>query len=95
MINFQVRPFRFSTPIGHYSQLVWADTDRVRQKEKIQSTYLLSNFSQIGCGVAEYSKGGTMETLFTCDYGPPGNVMGGDMYQVIAITISILNINIL
>ena len=23
------------------------------------------------------------ETLFTCDYGPPGNVMGGNMYQVI------------
>ena len=80
-----MRPFRFSTPIGHYSQLVWADTDRVKTtKRKSSQDIYISNFTQIGCGVAEYSKGGTVETLFTCDYGPPGNVMGGDMYQVIA-----------
>ena len=81
LIIMQVRPFRLSTPIGHYSQLVWADTDRVKlQRENPVKN--VSNFSQIGCGVAEYSKGGTQETLFTCDYGPPCNVMGGNMYQV-------------
>ena len=27
--NKKVKPFKFATSYGHYSQLVWADTDKV------------------------------------------------------------------
>ena len=57
--------------------------------------------SQVGCGAASYRKSGGEETLFTCNYGPPGNVMGGSLYQVgpiilinIIIVIIIINITL-
>jgi len=61
--NKQVEPFKFSAAIGHYSQLVWADTDKV------------------GCGITSYQDGKWFATLYTCNYGPNGNFIRGQMYE--------------
>jgi len=57
-----VVPFKFSTKIGHYSQLVWADTYK------------------IGCGATTYKSGRWFSVLYTCNYGPNGNFIAGEMY---------------
>jgi len=59
----KVEPFQFSSDIGHYSQLVWADTDKV------------------GCGATSYREGKWFSTLYTCNYGPNGNYVRGQMYK--------------
>ena len=58
-----VEPFKFSSPTGHYTQLVWADTDKV------------------GCGATSYKDGRWFATLYTCNYGPNGNFIAGQMYK--------------
>ena len=60
--NKHIQPFKFSTPTGHYTQLVWADTDKV------------------GCGATSYREGKWFATLYTCNYGPNGNFIRGEMY---------------
>ena len=60
--NKHVEPFKFSTPTGHYTQVVWADTDKV------------------GCGATSYKDGKWFATLYTCNYGPNGNFIRGQMY---------------
>ncbi|CAL4125241.1 unnamed protein product [Meganyctiphanes norvegica] len=53
--------------IGHYTQLVWAET------------------SEIGCGAVVYSTmshyGYESTTLYVCNYGPGGNIIGEEMYK--------------
>jgi len=61
--NKQVEPFKFSSAIGHYSQLVWAETYK------------------IGCGATTYKEGKWYSTLYTCNYGPNGNFIKGQMYK--------------
>jgi len=61
--NKKVEPFQFGSDIGHYSQLVWADTDKV------------------GCGATSYKDGRWFATLYTCNYGPNGNFIRGQMYK--------------
>jgi len=61
--NSKVEPFVFGSDIGHYSQLVWADTDKV------------------GCGATSYREGKWFSTLYTCNYGPNGNYVRGQMYR--------------
>ena len=38
----------------------------------------------IGCGMTMYSEGGWWKKLYTCNYGPAGNIMGGGsaMYKI-------------
>lgn len=61
--NSRVKPFRFSTDIGHYTALAWSNTNRV------------------GCGLTEYRDGKWFAKLYTCNYGPSGNYIGGQMYE--------------
>merc|ERR1712018_1034507 len=56
-----VEPFKFSSPTGHYTALVWANTDKV------------------GCGATSYKNGRWFSTLYTCNYGPNGNFINGQM----------------
>jgi len=58
-----VKPFKFSSPTGHYTALAWAETDKV------------------GCGAASYKDGKWFTTLYTCNYGPGGNFIRGEMYK--------------
>lgn len=58
----EVEPFKFSAAIGHFSQLVWADTDKV------------------GCG-ATHTRMVNGSLLYTCNYGPNGNYIRGQMYK--------------
>lgn len=59
----KVDPFKFASPYGHYSQLVWANTNK------------------IGCGATSYREGRWFATLYTCNYGPNGNIIRGEMYK--------------
>jgi len=61
--NKHVEPFKFSSPTGHYTALVWASTDKV------------------GCGATSYKNGRWFSTLYTCNYGPNGNFINGQMYK--------------
>eukprot|EP00092_Neocalanus_flemingeri_P074856 GFUD01092631.1.p1 GENE.GFUD01092631.1~~GFUD01092631.1.p1 ORF type:complete len:564 (-),score=152.43 GFUD01092631.1:25-1716(-) len=61
--NKNVEPFQFSSPTGHFTQLVWGDTDKV------------------GCGATQYKDGRWFATLYTCNYGPNGNFIRGQMYR--------------
>merc|ERR1711976_689683 len=58
-----VEPFKFSSPTGHYTQVVWSETDKV------------------GCGATSYKDGQWYATLYTCNYGPNGNFIRGQMYK--------------
>merc|ERR1712117_303397 len=58
-----VKPFKFSSPTGHYTALAWADTDKV------------------GCGATSYKDEKWFATLYTCNYGPGGNFIRGEMYK--------------
>ncbi|CAL4078789.1 unnamed protein product [Meganyctiphanes norvegica] len=52
--------------IAHYTQLVWAET------------------YEIGCGAVSYSNskyGYDSSTLYVCNYGPGGNILGEEMYK--------------
>ena len=62
-LRAQVSPFQFSSSTGHYTQLAWADTDRV------------------GCGATTFRSGAWFSTLYTCNYGPAGNTVQGQMYR--------------
>ncbi len=57
-----VKPFKFSTAIGHYTAMVWSNTNKV------------------GCGVTEFKDGKWFAKLYTCNYGPAGNFIDGQMY---------------
>lgn len=54
--------YRFRTAIGHYTAMVWSNTNRV------------------GCGLTEFREGKWFAKLYTCNYGPSGNYIGGQMY---------------
>uniref|UniRef100_A0A1A9WYF7 SCP domain-containing protein n=1 Tax=Glossina brevipalpis TaxID=37001 RepID=A0A1A9WYF7_9MUSC len=54
----------WSPKTGHYSQLVWGETNL------------------IGCGFAEYKDASKYNKLYVCNYGPGGNVVGYNPYQV-------------
>ena len=53
---------RFEHNIGHYTQMLWADT------------------TLVGCGYTRYFSGGWWKELYTCNYGPAGNVLDQQMY---------------
>ena len=57
-------PYRFSLAIGHYSSMLWSNTNKV------------------GCGLTEYKDGKWFAKLYTCDYGPAGNYINGQIYKV-------------
>jgi len=59
----RVKPFKFSTDVGHFTAMVWSNTNKV------------------GCGVTEYIDGKWFAKLYTCNYGPAGNYIGGEMYR--------------
>ena len=40
-----------------------------------------SNTNRVGCGMTEYREGKWFSKLYTCDYGPSGNYIGGQMYR--------------
>lgn len=61
--NQHINPFRFSTPVGHYTQMMWWNTVK------------------IGCGFTMYQEGGWWKKLYTCNYGPGGNIISSSMYQ--------------
>lgn len=58
----RVKPFRFSKDVGHYTAMVWSNTNK------------------IGCGITEFREGKWFAKLYTCNYGPAGNYIGGQMY---------------
>ena len=37
---------------------------------------------KIGCGFIMYNKGEWYKKILVCDYGPGGNVVGGEMYKI-------------
>ena len=39
-----------------------------------------SNTNKIGCGITEFRDGKWFAKLYTCNYGPAGNYIGGQMY---------------
>ena len=39
-----------------------------------------SNTNKIGCGITEFREGKWFAKLYTCNYGPAGNYIGGQMY---------------
>nr|XP_053629285.1 uncharacterized protein LOC128686406 isoform X1 [Cherax quadricarinatus] len=57
-----IQPFKFTSALGHYTQMVWFSTDRV------------------GCGYTMYQEGGWWKKLYTCNYGPGGNIILDRMY---------------
>ncbi|XP_064470478.1 CRISP/Allergen/PR-1-like isoform X2 [Ornithodoros turicata] len=64
--NTSISPFQFNFPAGHFTQMVWATTWR------------------IGCGYARYPSPQppyVYDLLYTCDYGPGGNLQDGTMYR--------------
>jgi len=61
--NKDVEPFSFSLETGHYTQVIWSETDKV------------------GCGATSYKDGQWYATLYTCNYGPNGNFIRGQMYK--------------
>lgn len=61
--NKKVEPFKFDVDVGHYTQLVWADTEK------------------IGCGSTSFPDGKFFTTLYTCNYGPNGNIQQTAMYK--------------
>lgn len=64
--NASRSPFQFDLPTGHFTQMVWATTWK------------------IGCGYTRYPSTEppfTYDLLYTCDYGPGGNIVGGEMYE--------------
>ncbi|CAL4152723.1 unnamed protein product, partial [Meganyctiphanes norvegica] len=64
-----IDPFQFNSALGHYTQMVWADTHKV------------------GCGYTFYREGGWAfrggwhTKLYTCNYGPAGNIWQLPMYR--------------
>ncbi|CAL4073813.1 unnamed protein product [Meganyctiphanes norvegica] len=59
-----INPYRFRSGLGHYTQMMWADTHK------------------IGCGFTSYKEGGSYYKLYTCNYGPGGNINGAAMYKL-------------
>ncbi|XP_042240701.1 CRISP/Allergen/PR-1-like [Homarus americanus] len=58
-----IKPFQFSTAVGHYTQMMWWNTYTV------------------GCGFTMYEDGGWWKKLYTCNYGPGGNIIFSQMYR--------------
>ncbi|XP_055852107.1 cysteine-rich secretory protein LCCL domain-containing 2 [Episyrphus balteatus] len=54
----------WSPKTGHYSQLVWGETNL------------------IGCGYSEYKDRAKYNKLYVCNYGPGGNVVGYNPYEI-------------
>ena len=73
-----VKPFKFSSPTGHYTALAWAETDKVEERKERTITTI---YPQVGCGAASYKDGKWFTTLYTCNYGPGGNFIRGEMYK--------------
>ena len=40
-----------------------------------------STTNKIGCGVTEFKEGKWFAKLYTCNYGPAGNFINGEMYK--------------
>ncbi|XP_068218381.1 uncharacterized protein [Palaemon carinicauda] len=58
-----IQPFQFSTPVGHYTQMMWWNTYKV------------------GCGYTMFKDGSWWKKLYTCNYGPGGNIIFSEMYR--------------
>lgn len=58
-----IQPFQFSTPVGHYTQMMWWSSFRV------------------GCGFTMFQEDGWWKKLYTCNYGPGGNIILSQMYR--------------
>ncbi|XP_047475100.1 uncharacterized protein LOC125029251 [Penaeus chinensis] len=58
-----IQPFQFSTPVGHYTQMLWWSSYRV------------------GCGYTMFQEDGWWKKLYTCNYGPGGNIILSQMYR--------------
>jgi len=61
--NEDVDRWKYHSETGHYTQVVWAVTDKV------------------GCGASSFKNGDWFATLYTCNYGPRGNVNGRQLYK--------------
>ena len=46
------------------------------------SAMLWHNTIKVGCGLTEYRDGKWFAKLYTCDYGPAGNYINGQMHKV-------------
>merc|ERR1712059_109509 len=64
----QISPFKFDYNAGHYTQVVWAETDRVGCG--------LRHYSEVEDKITWY------KTLIVCNYAKGGNWNEGTMYQV-------------
>ena len=90
--NKYVEPFQFSTETGHFTQVrpgffgnlvkTWSNPSSnliILDFHLLQVVW--SETDKVGCGATSYKDGQWYATLYTCNYGPNGNFIRGQMYK--------------